>query len=187
MKLSVRDAARILGKSERTARHLAQTGQIPAQRVGGRWLFEREHLEAHVSGGQTLAAAVDGLRDDVVEALEDAKPKLGERGFYSVRDVTAFKSGSSVLRQLEEASKTPGTEYLRTLLRCIADGFHQYDPETKLNSLLAARRAASGAVADLAHHAAADEALDPLVDTLEKVTLGSLRGLIRRAERRLEE
>ena len=44
MHISVKEAAELLGKSQRTIRHLAQTGKLPAQRIGSRWLIQREDL-----------------------------------------------------------------------------------------------------------------------------------------------
>ena len=46
MKLTVNEAAALLGKSPRMIRHLAQNGGIPAERMGNRWVFDREKLTA---------------------------------------------------------------------------------------------------------------------------------------------
>lgn len=44
--VSVPEAARILGVSDRQARKLAEAGQVRAQRVGGRWVVDAAALEA---------------------------------------------------------------------------------------------------------------------------------------------
>ena len=46
MEISIKDAAELLGKSERTVRHMAQSGRLPARRVGSRWLIDREELQS---------------------------------------------------------------------------------------------------------------------------------------------
>ncbi len=47
MEISIKDAAELLGKSERTVRHMAQTGRLPARRIGSRWLIDRDTLLTH--------------------------------------------------------------------------------------------------------------------------------------------
>lgn len=44
MRLTVKQAAALLGKSARTVRHLAQNGKLPGTRVDGRWMFDRDAL-----------------------------------------------------------------------------------------------------------------------------------------------
>lgn len=46
MLMSVVDAARLLGASERTVARLCASGVLPAQRVGRAWVIDGEHLEA---------------------------------------------------------------------------------------------------------------------------------------------
>lgn len=45
MELSIKEAAEVLGKSERTVRHMAQTGRLPARRIGSRWVIRRDDLD----------------------------------------------------------------------------------------------------------------------------------------------
>jgi excisionase family DNA binding protein len=51
MEISIKDAAELLGKSERTVRHMAQTGRLPARRIGSRWLINRDDLLARKAAG----------------------------------------------------------------------------------------------------------------------------------------
>jgi len=53
MEISIKDAAELLGKSERTVRHMAQTGRLPARRIGARWLINRDDLLARKAAGTT--------------------------------------------------------------------------------------------------------------------------------------
>ncbi|MCB9568578.1 MAG: helix-turn-helix domain-containing protein [Myxococcales bacterium] len=45
MELSIKEAADYIGKSERTVRHMAQTGRLPAKRIGSRWVISRADLD----------------------------------------------------------------------------------------------------------------------------------------------
>lgn len=191
MKLTVKEAAALLGKSERTIRHLAQAGTIPAERLGNQWVFDREKLVAgDADAVAARAAEVGRIRQHVEAAIEAVTPPPPDgRGFYSVREVVAFRTCSRVLAEVEGAeqpSLNHAASALRDCLHRLADGFHQFAPEHKISRLLAARSACCAAIAELAHAAAHQGVAkaDGWADALEKEALGSLRGLIRRAESR---
>lgn len=42
--------AKLIGRTDRQAFHMASTGQIPAKKVGGRWCAERGELVAFFKG-----------------------------------------------------------------------------------------------------------------------------------------
>lgn len=42
--------ARLIGRTDRQAFHMANTGQIPAKKVGGRWCADRSELIAFFKG-----------------------------------------------------------------------------------------------------------------------------------------
>jgi hypothetical protein len=42
----VSDIARIIGRSERQTFHMLNKGELPAKKVGGRWVIERSKLIA---------------------------------------------------------------------------------------------------------------------------------------------
>jgi len=65
MEISIKDAAELLGKSERTVRHMAQTGRLPARRIGSRWLINQDDLIAR------KAAGVGNDSDDDLSDLDD--------------------------------------------------------------------------------------------------------------------
>ncbi len=54
MDLSLSEAARLLGQSDRQVRYLIQKGKIPAHKKGGRWIVRRDDLP--LSPGQLTAA-----------------------------------------------------------------------------------------------------------------------------------
>ena len=70
MEISIKDAAELLGKSERTVRHMAQTGRLPARRIGARWLINRDDLLARKAAGTTDDADADADADAEFETAE---------------------------------------------------------------------------------------------------------------------
>lgn len=70
MEISIKDAAELLGKSERTVRHMAQTGRLPARRIGARWLINRDDLLARKAAGTTDDAELDADADLETAELE---------------------------------------------------------------------------------------------------------------------
>lgn len=192
MKLTVKEAAALLGKPPRTVRHLAQRGKLPAERVGGRWVFDRDALvQADPDQAAARAGEVQRLADHVQAAVQAVTPPgpTRRRDFYSVRDVGAFKVASAVLAQVQAADDpllAGAADALRDTLHRLADGFHQYQPELKVARLIDARAACCAAIAELLHAATHRDrpAALPWADELEREALGSLRGLLRRAERR---
>ena len=95
MKLSLTDAARILGKSSRQVRYMIHKGRLPATKLGERWVIRREDLP--VSAGQQRA-----LERKKEKALNMAENVLhGEtRPFYSVLDLKVFHTGSKIYHEL---------------------------------------------------------------------------------------
>ena len=47
--LSIKDAVRISGLSESSIRRAIQSGQLKANKVGGKWLIKSEWLERYLS------------------------------------------------------------------------------------------------------------------------------------------
>lgn len=129
MEISIKDAAELLGKSERTVRHMAQTGRLPARRIGARWLINREDLIARKASGATDGD--EGELDDVVDAeadLEDGDLRSGSHAVFtgnsdphwppprpdhvlppgeitSVRELDSFHIATAILARLGEVRR----------------------------------------------------------------------------------
>lgn len=121
-------------------------------------------------------------------------PDDEERGFYSVRDVTSFEVMSTVRDALERREETAPTliaalTALRSAMHCLTEGFHQYQPELKVARFIDARGSCCQAIAELTHFGQRHDDPSALEHAarLERDALGALRGLLRRAERRLVE
>jgi molybdopterin-binding protein len=59
--LDVHEAAQMLHLNEKRVQGMARAGQLPAARVGRKWLFQREQLERLLGGAPAPTAAPPGL------------------------------------------------------------------------------------------------------------------------------
>jgi excisionase family DNA binding protein len=161
MEISIKDAAELLGKSERTVRHMAQTGRLPARRIGSRWLINRDDLlarkaagvgndsedDAEVSEDTGLdSAELDADDDDSSEATPPRRPSrqhitvnfdraLPPGVVTSVRELDSFHIATDILAELGD------------LRRAVKDGPLLRDAETHLREFL--QLLADGCHADL--------------------------------------
>lgn len=119
MEISIKDAAELLGKSERTVRHMAQSGRLPARRVGSRWLIDSDELQSgkySASGDDAaleaeLAAAESAGEDSEVASAPASAP-------VEVDAETASDDGPRPRFRFDRALP-PGTPSVRAL-----DSFH---------------------------------------------------------------
>lgn len=160
MEISIKDAAEMLGKSERTVRHMAQTGRLPARRIGSRWLINQDDLIARKAAGlgnhiddAADAADVDSDLDAELDATElddlHESPRSSSRQHFtvnfshplppgvvtSVRELDSFHIATDLLAELGE------------LRRTVKDGPLLRDAETHLREFL--QLLADGCHADL--------------------------------------
>lgn len=130
MEISIKDAAELLGKSERTVRHMAQTGRLPARRIGARWLINQEDLLQRKASGATDASDEDLTDIPDVDAETDladdgeshgtsaqtftinyhATPRSADHvlppgEITSVRELDSFHIATAVLARLAEARR----------------------------------------------------------------------------------
>ncbi len=91
MEISIKDAAELLGKSERTVRHMAQTGRLPARRVGSRWLIDRDDLLSGKYGQDD-----DELEAEVAAAGDSAGDSASDLSTDAVEDVSAADAPADV-------------------------------------------------------------------------------------------
>ena len=194
-KLTITEAARLLGKSPRTVRDMARTGKIPAERNGGRWAIDAAELSKHSSARASRTAAVEQVRHHVNAALDQVSPEPPTgptRRFYSLRDLRCHRLALEMERDLlrmeglEPKDVASVRDALRRFQHQLAEGFHQFHPELKVACFVAARRTACSVLADLLRMEVQHpgRAIEVLTERLEREVLGSLRGLLRTAERR---
>lgn len=102
MELSLAEAARTLGRSERQVRYLIKARKLKAKKIAGRWVVDSEKLP--LSEGQLKARAHKAaeLEQTVHDAL-GPHLRAGERKVFSVRDVHAFGHAVDACRRAREA------------------------------------------------------------------------------------
>ncbi len=59
---TAKEVAIMLGRNERSVTRMALNGELPALRLGGRWLFPKRKLEAFLNGELELEAVESGRR-----------------------------------------------------------------------------------------------------------------------------
>lgn len=210
MEISIKDAAELLGKSERTVRHMAQTGRLPARRVGSRWLINRDDLlsgkynadSADDADAELAGAASDAVDEEIADDAADVAPSPRPRfrfdralppGTPSVRALDSFHIAADLLAELgairHELKDAPllreAEGHLRGFIQVLADGCHA-DAVDQPERFRSARSQVCAALTDLIHFnvTRAEPDLTPLVDRIEHELLSSLQTLIGTADQR---
>jgi hypothetical protein len=97
MDLSLRDAAKLLGKSPRQVRYMMQTGRIKARKDGGRWVIPRKELPLSDTAVARGLADQARLKDVLEGALGTPGGSAGAKRRYSVTDLKVFGVGCTLL------------------------------------------------------------------------------------------
>ncbi|MEM9291022.1 MAG: helix-turn-helix domain-containing protein [Acidobacteriota bacterium] len=113
MELSVREAATLMGRSQRTVRAQLARGELPGVKRNGRWRIQRRHLPLTEAQRQALQAKADDVRATVENALPPREARRAGDRTRSIADLDAFRLGAEVLTSLRAA----GPEDLSTELR----------------------------------------------------------------------
>jgi excisionase family DNA binding protein len=183
MELTVQDAARILGKSERQVRYLIQTGRLPATKREGQWKISRSDLPR--SPGQERAEqSKTGRADEVAAAVLDLGhgSEGSKNKSWTVDRLHAVRHGEPLYRDCVEQLGTEheATRRLRAALMLIGCGFFEYDAARKAARYSAARDCVSRAVIALLLDT---EPRQDLLGRMQKDLLPPIGGLIRSAQR----
>lgn len=195
MELTIREAATLLGRSQRTLRGQVARGDITARKRAGQWSIPSETLP--LTGPQRRALQTRAA--EIRAAVEDVLPSRtaltrGQRR-RSLGDLDAFRVGADVLRALrasapasgvaEGAAEGAAAAELQAGLLDLAEGVHEYDPAAKAAALRRARARLARAAAHLLAGAPAEppDAIVAWVRTLEDTAIPAVSGLLRWAER----
>ena len=181
MELTVQDAARILGKSERQVRYLIQTGRLPANKKDGQWKISRDDLPR--SPGQQRAHQQKAERaSEVAAAVLALGDYEGRKKSWTVDQLHAVRHGEPLYRTCLDqlGPEHEATQRLRAALMLISCGFFEYDTASKVARYSAARDCASRAVMALLLDT---EPRQELLGPMQKDLLPALGGLIRRVQR----
>ncbi len=176
MDLSLSEAARLLGKSERQLRYLVTKGEVPARKVGRQWSIRRSDLP--LSEGQEKAAGQKEARSLDLELQATAGRQL------SVRKIRACQVGLPLYRELCDAvgDDHPAVALLQEALMLLACGYYEFHGQEKSVYYSRAREHASRAA--MALMLEGEDSREGLVKRFETALLPAIGGLVRRAERR---
>ncbi|MBK8265073.1 MAG: helix-turn-helix domain-containing protein [Nannocystis sp.] len=175
MKISLAEAATLLGKSERQVKYLIAQGKVRATKVDGRWQIDDADLPRPAAATQAQA-----MRAEVARATLERAIAPQERGkFFSVTDLIAFRAGVELFQRVRGR---PAAVALRAALEELARGCHAFEPAEKAGHFAAARRLTASAVTEL--HLEGDAEAAAIADELERALIPKLSGLCATFERR---
>ncbi len=194
MKLSLAEAATVLGKTERQVRYLIKTGRLPAEKEGRRWWIESADLPLSERQRQALGErhraareAFDKGLEPIAKAAEPAAKKHEKKRGYSVTDLVAFSTGEEIYRQVSRqlGADDPAPGHLFAALALVARGCHCYHPADKAGRFTEARELAATAVAELLLHSEPEDApRRALAERIEQELIPKLAGLVASHEKR---
>lgn len=196
MELTIREAAVLTGRNERTLRSQLVRGEIVGRKCDGRWMIDRSALPLTDSQRSALEARAAVVRDAVAEALPRSRSPEGKRPRRSALDFDAFRAGKKILDVLtarvrsdpssERASRA--VQFLDRGLMRMCEGLYAYDLPSKVRALRAARAFISRSIACI-FFAASDgpSVVAPSeIALLETEVLPAIGGLLRWSEKRAE-
>ena len=183
MKVSLREAAQMLGRSTRQVRYMIRTRRLPAVKAAGRWVVDTDELP--LSDGQRRAR--ERKAADLTAAVEEAlgpHTKTAPRKTYSVREMTAFTGGLALLRAARAllGEQHAAVVEIEAALIAVTRGCHRYHRRDKATAFADARERASAAVARLYFEGSA--VADAIGESVETDLLPVIAGLLRRHEGR---
>ncbi len=182
MDLSLSEAARLLGKSDRQVRYLIRAGTLPARKKNGRWIVRRDDLPL----SDKQERAVEHKKERAARLAEEIlRPEGGNaRKRYSIRDLRAYREGAAIYRELTAAAGADhaATELMREALMLLACGYHEFQAANKAELYARARHEASRAAMALLLDD--EEKHRDQVERLESAFLPALGGLIHHSDKR---
>ena len=99
MHVSLHEAAALLGKTRRQVVYMIEQGQLPAAKVGGRWVIERSLLSADTAVQQRASQQEARLRAAVEEALTPG----GKSRRHTFADLKAVQPAAPIYREPQAA------------------------------------------------------------------------------------
>lgn len=183
MKLTLEQAATRLGKSRRQVLYAIRKGELPAEKLAGRWFIEFDDLDPGQPRRDAQERKHRALRAAVEDAL-DLTQDDGERRRYSIRDLKAMQVALPIYRatceSMGEAHAAAGA--LRRVLEQLARGYHRFERAEKAEAYRLARDQASLAACELL--LASSPEGNQLLDKVEGDLMPAFAGLMRRMDRR---
>jgi len=183
MKLSLRQTAELLGKSQRQVRYMIKEGRLKASKDGSRWVVDRGDLP--LPAGQVMRGLKDQARvKEVVETALGTTGAAAEARRYSVTDLRSFQAGRKVLAEIRGklGEDSLPARRLADALALITCGCHTFHKRDKVAFFQRAREQVCYALAALLMSDDGEAAA--LATAIEADVLPALAGILRSAERR---
>jgi len=183
MKVTLEQAATRLGKSRRQVLYAIRKGEIPAEKLAGRWFLELEDLAPTQPRQEALDRRRRALRAAVEDTL-DLTEAGGERRRYSIRDLKAVQVALPLYRETCESlgEAHAAAAALRRVLEHLARGYHRFERADKTEAYRQARDQASLAACELLLAGSAE--CERLLEQVERELMPAFAGLMRRTDRR---
>lgn len=189
MELSVREAAVLTGRPSRTLRAQLARGELPGVKRNGRWVVDRRHLPLTEDQRRRLEHKAGKIRRQVDEVLPSRlAASRGDRQ-RSLVDLEVFRLTLDLHRDLLADKQLTNRERLLCLshdaVLALAETFHEFDREAKLQAVHRAR----ACLAHLAAELLIDHGLPPSepafrwLHRLERDILPAVAGLARFIDR----
>jgi excisionase family DNA binding protein len=199
--LSVREAAVLTGRSERTIRRLIQQGKLSADRGDAGWRVRTDRLMQWLGEHRGTGVGADRLRQELDAVLSGASKRAASseqpsRRAYSVADLKAFNRAQPVYRRLlalgEDSRPAAGVaaaaSALSEGLECLSVGCHTWRRPEKIEQYVSARehiaRAAGRLLMGVADGDTRSTTCHEVAAVLEQDVLPAVNGLIRKLERK---
>lgn len=189
MRLSLSQAATLLGKSERQLRYLVKTGQIPATKADGKWSIDEADLPLTASQRSAIDARAEAARRAFEGALPPTdkpdQPDAGRERVYTVTKLEAFRQGQALYRDARALlADDPACGLLFAALDHLTRGCHLFHADDKARAFALARAQASAALTHLLLGDAHPDGRRRLAERLEAEVLPRIAGLVASCERR---
>jgi len=198
VKLSIAEAATVLGKSQRQIRYLIKTGGLRAAKEGQSWRIDGADLPILDAQRQALAERAQAARGAFEKGLEpvvkaalsascDAGAGEDTKRSYSVTDLRAFQAGEAIYREARRdlGPEEPAVAHLFEALSLLSRGCHCFHPKEKAGRFTEARElAATAVVALLLHDGDGDAGRRDLAQRIEQEMIPKVAGLVASYEKR---
>jgi len=176
--ISPREAAQILGCSERTVRDRLKRGALRGFKQGHRWRIRRRDVERTPARRAAASAHDDAIRAAVERTLPSRAASPAPR-HGALDDVDVFRSARSLLADLGDEPSEARQAIVEGLL-AIGEAHAQFDRAVKLAAVNRARAAFGRAVAALLlTSGGVDDDTKARVERLEGDVLRRLGGFAR--------
>jgi len=189
MEISLKEAATLLGKSERQVRYLIKHGRLKATKVGGQWRVANADLTFTEGQREAVAERLDAARETVTAALEPATKATAakeRKRQYSVRDLEAFQAGAEVFHALQQSlgEEARGCALLYDALVLVARGCHSFHPQEKARRFHEARDGVASALVEILLKEGQRPETAGLAERMEQELIPKIGGLVATHEKR---